>query len=139
MDGFRPEVPTLVIGTTNRLNLIDEALLRPSRFESIAIDLPNDEARLKMISLHAAKFGIDVGGGVDELIASALRGRNGDDIHSVFRDAFVAAHFQDPRCRPPPSNWARSSAGCSANGASSAARAGADTVADTSDTRQEAR
>ncbi len=62
MDGFRPEVPTLVIGTTNRLNLIDEALLRPSRFESIGIDVPNDEARLKMISLHAAKFGIDVGG-----------------------------------------------------------------------------
>ncbi|KUN02853.1 hypothetical protein AQI95_25310 [Streptomyces yokosukanensis] len=102
MDGFRPEVPTLVIGTTNRLNLIDEALLRPSRFESIAIDLPNDEARLKMINLHAAKFGIDVGGGVDELIASALRGRNGDDIHSVFRDAFVAAHFQDPPVAPTP-------------------------------------
>jgi transitional endoplasmic reticulum ATPase len=102
MDGFRPEVPTLVIGTTNRLNLIDEALLRPSRFESIAIDLPNDEARLKMISLHAAKFGIDVGGGVDELIASALRGRNGDDIHSVFRDAFVAAHFQEPPVPPTP-------------------------------------
>ncbi|MFF7352087.1 ATP-binding protein [Streptomyces filipinensis] len=102
MDGFRPEVPTLVIGTTNRLNLIDEALLRPSRFESIAIDLPNDEARLKMINLHAAKFGIDVGGGVDELIASALRGRNGDDIHSVFRDAFVAAHFQDPPIPPTP-------------------------------------
>ncbi|MGW3206434.1 ATP-binding protein [Streptomyces sp. NPDC001135] len=102
MDGFRPEVPTLVIGTTNRLNLIDEALLRPSRFESIAIDLPNDEARLKMISLHAAKFGIDVSGGVDELIASALRGRNGDDIHSVFRDAFVAAHFQDPPVQPTP-------------------------------------
>ncbi|GAA3504969.1 hypothetical protein GCM10019016_120820 [Streptomyces prasinosporus] len=102
MDGFRPEVPTLVIGTTNRLNLIDEALLRPSRFESIGIDVPNDEARLKMISLHAAKFGIDVGGGVDELIAAALRGRNGDDIHSVFRDAFVAAHFQDPPVPPTP-------------------------------------
>jgi ATP-dependent 26S proteasome regulatory subunit len=102
MDGFRPEVPTLVIGTTNRLNLIDEALLRPSRFETISIDVPNDEARLKMISLHARKFGIDVGGGVDELIAAALKGRNGDDIHSVFRDAFVAAHFQDPPVAPTP-------------------------------------
>ncbi|MHB9858289.1 ATP-binding protein [Streptomyces sp. YIM S03343] len=102
MDGFRPEVPTLVIGTTNRLNLIDEALLRPSRFETIGIDVPNDEARLKMINLHAAKFGIDVGGGVDELIAAALRGRNGDDIHSVFRDAFVAAHFRNPPLPPTP-------------------------------------
>ncbi|MDQ0598172.1 transitional endoplasmic reticulum ATPase [Streptomyces canus] len=102
MDGFRPEVPTLVIGTTNRLNLIDEALLRPSRFETISIDVPNDEARLKMISLHARKFGIDVSGGVDELIAAALKGRNGDDIHSVFRDAFVAAHFQDPPVSPTP-------------------------------------
>lgn len=102
MDGFRPEVPTLVIGTTNRLNLIDEALLRPSRFETISIDVPNDEARLKMIGLHARKFGIDVSGGVDELIAAALKGRNGDDIHSVFRDAFVAAHFQDPPVAPTP-------------------------------------
>jgi transitional endoplasmic reticulum ATPase len=102
MDGFRPEVPTLVIGTTNRLNLIDEALLRPSRFETIGIDVPNDEARLKMINLHAAKFGIDVSGGVDELIATAMSGRNGDDIHSVFRDAFVAAHFQNPPVPPTP-------------------------------------
>ncbi|MEB8343007.1 ATP-binding protein [Streptomyces endophyticus] len=102
MDGFRPEVPTLVIGTTNRLNLIDEALLRPSRFETISIDVPNDEARLKMIGLHAGKFGIDVSGGVDELIAAALKGRNGDDIHAVFRDAFVAAHFQNPPVPPTP-------------------------------------
>ncbi|MCP4657045.1 MAG: ATP-binding protein, partial [bacterium] len=37
MDGFRPEVPILVIGTTNRRELIDEALLRPSRFQPVAI------------------------------------------------------------------------------------------------------
>ncbi|MFD0272340.1 AAA family ATPase [Kitasatospora sp. NPDC127111] len=100
MDGFRPDVPVLVIGTTNRLDMIDEALLRPSRFQSIDIGLPDDETRLAMVRLHAGKFGIDVGRGVDLLVADAMRRRNGDDIHSVFRDAFVAAHFQNPPVPP---------------------------------------
>ncbi|MEU6232501.1 ATP-binding protein [Kitasatospora sp. NPDC047058] len=100
MDGFRPDLPVLVIGTTNRLDMIDEALLRPSRFQSIDIGLPDDETRLAMVRLHAGKFGIDVGRGVDLLVADAMRHRNGDDIHSVFRDAFVAEHFQDPPVPP---------------------------------------
>ena len=37
LDGFRPEVPVLIIGTTNRIDIIDEALLRPSRFREIKI------------------------------------------------------------------------------------------------------
>ncbi|MCE3289755.1 MAG: Vesicle-fusing ATPase, partial [Caulobacter sp.] len=59
MDGFRPEVPILVIGTTNQLSLIDPALLRPSRFRPIAIGLPDGPAREAIARVHAAKFRIE--------------------------------------------------------------------------------
>ncbi len=45
LDGFRPEVPVLIIGTTNRIDMIDEALLRPSRFRRSRSDLPMSPAR----------------------------------------------------------------------------------------------
>ena len=45
LDGFRPEVPVLIIGTTNRIDIIDDALLRPSRFRPIKIGLPDEPAR----------------------------------------------------------------------------------------------
>ena len=49
MDGFRPDVPMLVIGTTNRLDIIDDALLRPSRFQAVA-DRPAGRGRARQIA-----------------------------------------------------------------------------------------
>jgi transitional endoplasmic reticulum ATPase len=88
MDGFRPDVQMLVIGTTNRLEIIDRALLRPSRFQSFHIGLPDPEARRGIISVHARRFRIDVSGLIDPLIV-ATDGWNGDEIRALFRDAFV--------------------------------------------------
>lgn len=90
MDGFRPEVPMIVIGTTNRLDIIDPALLRPSRFRSFHIGLPNKEGRLQIIRVHAKAHRIDVGDGLDESIAAATEGWNGDELRSLFRNAYVA-------------------------------------------------
>jgi transitional endoplasmic reticulum ATPase len=86
LDGFRPEVPVLIIGTTNRIDLIDEALLRPSRFRPIRIDLPDAAARLEIARVHAAHFGVPVTPGLLRGIAAAAEGLNGDDIRSIFRD-----------------------------------------------------
>lgn len=88
MDGFRPDVQMLVIGTTNRLEIIDRALLRPSRFQSFHIGLPDAEARRGIIEVHARRFDIDVDGLVDPLVVST-EGWNGDEIRALFRDAFV--------------------------------------------------
>ncbi|MFD7406735.1 AAA family ATPase [Streptomyces sp. NPDC059866] len=93
--------PVLVIGVTNRPDLIDEALLRPGRFHPVSVDLPNHESRLAMTRLYGRRYAIDVGG-VDELIAAATEGLNGDDIHGVLRAAFVAAYLQDPPVPPTP-------------------------------------
>ncbi len=88
MDGFRPDVQMLVIGTTNRLEIIDRALLRPSRFQSFHIGLPDAEARRGIIAVHARRFEIDVTGLMDPLVV-ASEGWNGDEIRALFRDAFV--------------------------------------------------
>jgi transitional endoplasmic reticulum ATPase len=87
LDGFRHEVPVLIIGTTNRLDLIDEALLRPSRFRAIAIDLPDEDARGKIATYHAGRFGYTLGPRLLAAIVEATRLMNGDEIGSIFREA----------------------------------------------------
>ena len=59
LDGFREDQSVMVIGTTNRLDIIDEALLRPSRLKPIEIGLPDVRARRSVAGIHAAKFGVD--------------------------------------------------------------------------------
>ncbi|MFF7449495.1 MULTISPECIES: AAA family ATPase [unclassified Streptomyces] len=93
MDGFRPEVPMLVVGTTNRIDIIDKALLRPSRFRSIAISLPDVSARRAILRHHAQRYHIRLDDEVLELMADATAGRNGDELRSLMRDAFVGRHM----------------------------------------------
>lgn len=96
MDGFRPDVPMLVIGTTNRLDIIDEALLRPSRFKAIAINRPDIQARRVIAEVHARHFGIEVSKELLEIIATETEGMSGDDIRSLFRDACVGLYCEEP-------------------------------------------
>lgn len=101
MDGFRPEVPVLVIGTTNRIDIIDDALLRPSRFRAIKIDLPDEEAREAIARVHARAFLRESPS--DELlrvIARATDGMNGDEIRSIFRDARADELLSGTKSRP---------------------------------------
>ncbi|MDI1429647.1 AAA family ATPase [Polyangium sorediatum] len=100
MDGFRPDVPMLVIGTTNRLNLIDEALLRPSRFQPIAIGLPDEAARRRIAEVHAKHFQIEASPALLDVIAEATHGMNGDQIRSIFRDACVGLFCETPPIEP---------------------------------------
>jgi transitional endoplasmic reticulum ATPase len=86
MDGFRGAVQVLVIGTTNRLDIIDNALLRPSRFRPVRIDLPDLEACRAIAEVHAAHFDIGVTPELLDAIAQATLGMNGDEIRSIFRD-----------------------------------------------------
>jgi len=57
MDGVEQLNNVLVIGMTNRLDLIDDALLRPGRFEvQIEIGLPTQAGRLQIFKIHTAKM-----------------------------------------------------------------------------------
>jgi SpoVK/Ycf46/Vps4 family AAA+-type ATPase len=94
LDGFREGQAVLVIGTTNRLDIIDEALLRPSRLRPIEIGLPDYQARRSVAEIHADAFGIvrlleDLGG-----LALAHRdGRGSDDsLPAAFLEALFELH-----------------------------------------------
>jgi ATP-dependent 26S proteasome regulatory subunit len=58
LDGFQPDRTVLVIGTTNRIDIIDEALMRPSRLQPLKIGLPDKNARCQVADLHARGFGV---------------------------------------------------------------------------------
>jgi SpoVK/Ycf46/Vps4 family AAA+-type ATPase len=94
MDGFRPDVQLLVVGTTNRLSLIDPALLRPARFVGFHIGLPDAQARRGIIQVHARRYRVSVDG-VLEALTHATDGWNGDQIRALFRDAYVGEKFDN--------------------------------------------
>lgn len=57
MDGVDQLNNVLIIGMTNRMDMIDEALLRPGRLEvHIEISLPDEEGRLQILSIHTTKM-----------------------------------------------------------------------------------
>jgi transitional endoplasmic reticulum ATPase len=95
MDGFRPDVPMLVIGTTNRIDIIDPALLRPSRFKAIAISLPDLIARQAIAQVHARHFNLELSPELLYLVAQNTEGMNGDEIRAIFRDACLSSCCED--------------------------------------------
>jgi hypothetical protein len=94
LDGFREEQSVLIIGTTNRLDIIDEALLRPSRLRPIQIDRPDYAARRAVAAIHAGKFGVDsLLGDLCRMVTDHLSGWQEDgEIPPAFLEALFAHH-----------------------------------------------
>jgi cell division protease FtsH len=54
MDGFDNETNVIVMGATNRADVLDKALLRPGRFDrKITVNLPNLPDREEILKIHA--------------------------------------------------------------------------------------
>lgn len=86
LDGFRDDQDLLVIGTTNRLDIIDAALLRPSRFQPVEIGLPDVTARRRIAAIHAHNFGVPLpDADMLDQIAAETEGFNGDEIRAIFQ------------------------------------------------------
>ncbi len=91
LDGFNPLSDIKIIGATNRPDILDEALLRPGRFDRIIdIPMPNYEARLQILKIHTARMNllkdIDFEG-----IASRTEGGTGADIKAICTEAGMFA------------------------------------------------
>ncbi len=97
LDGFHDDQDILVIGTTNRLDIIDEALVRPSRFQPVEIDLPDEQARRQIAAIHARTFDIAIPDPAWlDTIARHTDGFNGDEIRAIFQQVAREARKGTP-------------------------------------------
>jgi transitional endoplasmic reticulum ATPase len=91
MDGLEDLGSVVVIGATNRPNLIDPALLRPGRFdELIYVPVPDEEGRRRILSIHTAKMPLAEGVDLDSLAARTDR-FTGADLEDLVRRAGLFA------------------------------------------------
>ncbi|OBZ74244.1 26S protease regulatory subunit 10B [Grifola frondosa] len=95
MDGFDSLGQTKLIMATNRPDTLDPALLRPGRLDrKIEIPLPNEQARLEILKIHAAP--VNKGGDIDyEAIVKLSDGFNGADLRNVVTEAGMFAIRDD--------------------------------------------
>ena len=91
MDGFANDTGIIVIAATNRPDMLDNALLRPGRFDrQINIELPNLEGRRDILELHAKKFKIDDKVSMMD-VARGTTGFSGADLENLLNESALHA------------------------------------------------
>ncbi|MBR1781064.1 MAG: AAA family ATPase, partial [Oscillospiraceae bacterium] len=91
LDGFDPTKGVIVLGATNRPEVLDKALLRPGRFDRrITVDRPNLAGRLATLQVHTRN--IRLSEDVDlQKIAAATAGAVGADLANLVNEAALRA------------------------------------------------
>lgn len=91
MDGFQPLENIGVIAATNRLDIIDEALIRPGRFDRIVeIPMPDADTRLAILKIHTR--GMKVSRSINlKAISREAEGFSGADIRNLCTEAGMFA------------------------------------------------
>jgi len=83
LDGFEERGDIKFVAATNRIDLLDPALLRPGRFDRIIeIPLPDIKGRLEIFKIHTRKMTLDVDVDLDKLI-TMTDGLSGADIKAI--------------------------------------------------------
>ncbi|HEX2102793.1 MAG TPA: ATP-dependent zinc metalloprotease FtsH [Solirubrobacteraceae bacterium] len=97
MDGFSPQDNVIVLGATNRPEVLDPALLRPGRFDRrIAVQPPDKPGRVKILEIHTRS--VPLHEDVDlEQIAASTPGMTGADLALLVNESalFAARHGED--------------------------------------------
>ena len=91
MDGFDTSKGILVLGATNRPEILDKALLRPGRFDRrIIVDKPDLKGRVEILKVHAKDVKMDETVDLDA-IALATSGAVGSDLANMINEAAINA------------------------------------------------
>lgn len=94
MDGFKRNEQVLVIGATNRVNLLDDALLRPGRFDRVVyMGRPSAPNRLKILQVHAKGKQIprDNDDALLRQVADLTIGYSGAELANLLNEAAILA------------------------------------------------
>ena len=91
MDGFDSSKGILILGATNRPEILDKALLRPGRFDRrIIVDKPDLKGRVEILKVHAKDVRMDEAVDLDA-IALATSGAVGSDLANMINEAAINA------------------------------------------------
>ncbi len=91
MDGFEPGKGVIVLAATNRADVLDQALLRPGRFDRrVTLQPPDRRGRAAILKIHTAR--VPLGPDVDlDAIAAATPGLVGADLKNLANEAALGA------------------------------------------------
>ena len=91
MDGFEPNNGVVIMGATNRPEILDQALLRPGRFDrQIQVVLPTEEGREEILKIHTKKLPLDSAVNLKS-IAKVTPGFSGADLANIANEASLLA------------------------------------------------
>ncbi|MGI9097408.1 MAG: ATP-dependent zinc metalloprotease FtsH [Solirubrobacteraceae bacterium] len=95
MDGFESSEAVVVLGATNRADVLDPALLRPGRFDRrVAVQAPDREGRRKILEVHTRS--LPLAGDVDlASLASSTPGMVGADLANLANEAALLGARRD--------------------------------------------
>ena len=98
MDGFDSSKGVLILGATNRPEILDKALLRPGRFDRrIIVDKPDLKGRVAILKVHSKDVKMDESVDLDE-IALATSGAVGSDLANMINEAAINAVKSHREC-----------------------------------------
>jgi cell division protease FtsH len=91
MDGFDPNNGVIVLAATNRVDVLDQALLRPGRFDRrVTLDRPDTNGRIAILKIHSK--GKVIAPDVDlTLVAKQTHGFSGADLAELMNEAAIMA------------------------------------------------
>ncbi|KAI4453157.1 metalloprotease m41 ftsh [Holotrichia oblita] len=97
MDGFTKSEGVIVLAATNRPDVLDQALLRPGRFDrQIIVQMPDVRGREKILEVHCKHK--PIGSDVDlKRIAKIISGFSGADIENLMNESAIIAAKKDKK------------------------------------------
>lgn len=104
MDGFRTgnqDKSVIVIAATNRASILDDALVRPGRFDRIiGISLPNKKERASILKVHSKNKQLSDEVNIED-IADMTRGLSGAGLEAMLNEAAILAVSDKSNCIKP--------------------------------------
>merc|ERR1712154_637784 len=91
MDGFKENKGVILVGATNRVDILDTALLRPGRFDrQVTVNLPDRVVRIGILKVHARNKPLSKNVSLIQL-ANRTPGFSGADLANLLNEAAILA------------------------------------------------